>query len=714
MNNKIFIYVAIIICLTALCFSFTACNVDKNSHIHTFSFKWSMNTSHHWHEASCEHTEEKSEYDIHIDEDNDYICDICTYKTIPDTPNTPTTYSVKFDTNGGEFLDGETEFTLTDIYEDSKIETPIRPKRNGYNFIGWCRSKYSSVTWDFDNDKVSNNLILYALWDKIQIRDSAVQTYAEQQKRNNQARFYTSDINGNSTSVLSSKELEQAIAENKITIGAPIEGKKPVYKKRSATYGMNDLSYWGANENITYVGSMLKMNHMGTELAPIIGLERNPLTISLNLEGSYGIEYKPKTVNSISQSSINQAINAMVKECTGQNAQWPYIISAQLTEIKAAEELNAALGLSFNVGSYFNFSTEFDFANKGDQTYALLTLKQIYFKVNADYDTQQGAYSLLSDKTTVAQLQNACGDFCPVYVSSVSYGRIAAITLKSNKSFSSIKAEINMKSSFGHTETNNEIGKIEKIDNIDYNWFIYGGSISGNQQALNGSNIQEMLKHLNQPYDPAKQIGLPISYQLSFIADNSSAQMGFVGDYYYCEYEDTNISSEPTVGKYLSIQQSFNVEKRIIDGYKDYISYGSLCIADNSFLRVYVSDLDKNYINYLKKNIEIKIELQIKEVDDGYQEIYLYNAGVNAKTVQAGQGKPIAQIEIEHGVGIVNNNYSKYCLTAVISPDLITEDELWIAFDSWGDGDDTWYAKDISITLSSTEKNVKSMYAVKV
>ncbi|MDE7256851.1 MAG: hypothetical protein K2N50_02705, partial [Clostridia bacterium] len=72
------------------------------------------------------------------------------------------------------------------------------------------------------------------------------------------------------------------------------------------------------------------------------------------------------------------------------------------------------------------------------------------------------------------------------------------------------------------------------------------------------------------------------------------------------------------------------------------------------------------------------------------------------------------QVEVEHGVGKVNKNYQKYRLTAVIAPESITGEKIWIAFDAWGKDEDTWYAKDISITLSKTSKTACTMYSEKV
>lgn len=47
--------------------------------IHTFSEAWARNSSQHWHAATCEHTDQKSELAAHSDEDQDGLCDVCSY-----------------------------------------------------------------------------------------------------------------------------------------------------------------------------------------------------------------------------------------------------------------------------------------------------------------------------------------------------------------------------------------------------------------------------------------------------------------------------------------------------------------------------------------------------------------------------------------------------------------------------------------------------------
>lgn len=52
---------------------------DTGAHTHIFASDWSNDETNHWHNATCEHTTEKSDLGAHTDANNDDICDVCSY-----------------------------------------------------------------------------------------------------------------------------------------------------------------------------------------------------------------------------------------------------------------------------------------------------------------------------------------------------------------------------------------------------------------------------------------------------------------------------------------------------------------------------------------------------------------------------------------------------------------------------------------------------------
>ena len=74
MKNKI-LSVLMVCLIVPVMFVFTACG-----HEHTYSEAWSSDATHHWHVATCDHTDEKSDYAEHdYTDDADTTCNTCGY-----------------------------------------------------------------------------------------------------------------------------------------------------------------------------------------------------------------------------------------------------------------------------------------------------------------------------------------------------------------------------------------------------------------------------------------------------------------------------------------------------------------------------------------------------------------------------------------------------------------------------------------------------------
>lgn len=69
------------------------------------------------------------------------------------------TFTVTFDSSGGSEVQ-----SITNIESDSLINSPNEPTRENYTFDGWY---YNNKLWDFEKDKVSENLTLTAKWTSV-------------------------------------------------------------------------------------------------------------------------------------------------------------------------------------------------------------------------------------------------------------------------------------------------------------------------------------------------------------------------------------------------------------------------------------------------------------------------------------------------------------------------------------------------------------------
>ena len=71
----------------------------------------------------------------------------------------PGTFTVTFDPNGG----GPTPSSVY-VKHDTAVTRPDDPSLRGMNFIGWYTELSGGTKWDFTNDKVTEDMTLYAQW----------------------------------------------------------------------------------------------------------------------------------------------------------------------------------------------------------------------------------------------------------------------------------------------------------------------------------------------------------------------------------------------------------------------------------------------------------------------------------------------------------------------------------------------------------------------
>ncbi|MCL1702653.1 InlB B-repeat-containing protein [Lysinibacillus sp. Bpr_S20] len=86
--------------------------------------------------------------------------DIVKGKTTLFTKWSKESYTVTFEANGGNDITPQT------VEYDELVKAPATPEKAGYIFAGWYKDKGLTAAWNFDQDKVKNDLTLYAKWSK--------------------------------------------------------------------------------------------------------------------------------------------------------------------------------------------------------------------------------------------------------------------------------------------------------------------------------------------------------------------------------------------------------------------------------------------------------------------------------------------------------------------------------------------------------------------
>ncbi|MBU3180995.1 SpoIID/LytB domain-containing protein [Clostridium psychrophilum] len=72
--------------------------------------------------------------------------------------NAASDYAVSFDSQGGNAVSSKI------VSYNSVIATPVAPAKTGYTFGGWYKESKGANAWNFTNNSVTSNTILYAKW----------------------------------------------------------------------------------------------------------------------------------------------------------------------------------------------------------------------------------------------------------------------------------------------------------------------------------------------------------------------------------------------------------------------------------------------------------------------------------------------------------------------------------------------------------------------
>ena len=128
-----------LLCLTS-CSIFMAKEQPDDAHEHTFSTEWSTSATEHWHAATCEHADEKSDVASHSDAGEDGVCDVCNYVLF-----TLHTVTVTADKNVNAKVDANGHLTsyMADVDTDAAYTADTEVIKDGY----FHESEYRSAPY---------------------------------------------------------------------------------------------------------------------------------------------------------------------------------------------------------------------------------------------------------------------------------------------------------------------------------------------------------------------------------------------------------------------------------------------------------------------------------------------------------------------------------------------------------------------------------------
>ncbi|MCE9572118.1 MAG: thiol-activated cytolysin family protein [Deltaproteobacteria bacterium] len=284
---------------------------------------------------------------------------------------------------------------------------------------------------------------------------------------------------------------------------------------------------YAANSESLWPGAMVGGESVYTGLFSQIVFPRKPLTISVSLDNLAGA--KSAVLPDPSLASFREAVsNILASTITGAT---PANIYSEIEQVHSEKQLALALGADVSwLGSAASISASFDWSKQNTRSRYLVRYTQAYYTV--DVDQPGNPTDFLDPQVSLEDVKAQIDETNPpLYVASVTYGRMVVFTFESEYSAEELNAALEFAYSGGVDVSGNvSVTYKDIISSSKITAFILGGS--GGMAAKTIDSYDALIEFIKAGGDYSKDSpGAPIAYKLSYLKDNSPGRMSFTTDY---------------------------------------------------------------------------------------------------------------------------------------------------------------------------------------
>ena len=282
-----------------------------------------------------------------------------------------------------------------------------------------------------------------------------------------------------------------------------------------AAAGFNEQIVLNPQTDVIYPGALIKGESILDGTYTLIPAERKPITISTSLTGGENVSIE---IEDPKLSTIREAIN----ELMNQDYDVPYAnMGFTVEQAYSEKQLDLSLHASYK-GGIVNVKGGFDFSNKQVKTRMVAKFIQNYYTLDMDMPMEP------SDLFKGDVNQSLFGTFMPMYVSTVTFGRMALFTIESEYSEQEVKTYLD--ASYAGVEAESSADFDALMEKSTMKAYILGGSGSDAATTING--FGDFKKYIQEGGNFSKSSpGAPISYKLRYISDNSIGKIVFAASY---------------------------------------------------------------------------------------------------------------------------------------------------------------------------------------
>lgn len=282
----------------------------------------------------------------------------------------------------------------------------------------------------------------------------------------------------------------------------------------SVAEGFDEQIVLNPQTDVIYPGALIKGESILDGSYVPIPAERKPITISTSLTGGDKVSID---IEDPKLSTVRTAVNDLMnQEYDVQPANVGYTIK----EAYSKEQLQLSLRASYN--GVVDVEAGFDYDNKSIKTRLVAKFIQSYYTLDMDLPSQP---SDLFDE----EVDNILfGSYMPMYVSSVTFGRMALFTIESELEETEIRSFLN--ASFSGASGSASLSFEDFSASSTMQVYILGGS--GDSAAKGVEDYTAFTKYITEGGSYSKDSpGAPISYKLRYIKDNTIGRIVLAASY---------------------------------------------------------------------------------------------------------------------------------------------------------------------------------------
>jgi hypothetical protein len=282
-----------------------------------------------------------------------------------------------------------------------------------------------------------------------------------------------------------------------------------------AAAGFDEQIVLNPQTDVIYPGALVKGESILDGTYTLIPARRKPITISTSLTGG---NVTSVVVEDPKLSTVREAVNTLMK----QTYDVPYAnMGFTIEQAYSEQQLDLSLRASYK-GFGLNIKGGFDFSNTTIKTRLVAKFIQNYYTLDMDMPKQP------SDLFEEDVDRTLFGTLMPMYVSTVTFGRMALFTIESELSETDVKAYLNASYAGVNASTSSEFDAFKSKSTMKV--YILGGSGSAAGATING--FDDFKNYIITGGNFSKTSpGAPISYKLRYIRDNSIGKIVFSASY---------------------------------------------------------------------------------------------------------------------------------------------------------------------------------------